>query len=169
MEVEQSSAVARKNKKRKLDDDPSYQDLRDEILRAGEHADLLSRKQLLMCDPMLYDEYHKRISMIPNISGEKLQLIRKQRRLISNKEYARKSRGIKKKETADLKALLKRTLEENERLVWKIEQLEANLRFCHNGTPQNEHLCLTTNEVISESPRLDPVVSPQQEYLCIIH
>jgi len=89
---------------------------------------LLSRDDLLRFTSKEFEEYVQNIVKETPLSTEELKKVKKQRRLIKNREYAQTSRNKKKEHVGQMETKLEQLSNENAELKVRVETLDTQVK-----------------------------------------
>lgn len=93
----------------------------------GDTAVSLSRDQLLALSSKDLEEYIETVSKQRSLSAEELRELRRQRRIIKNREYAQQSRKKKKNQYEELEGTIDQLTQENEELRRENQELRNQI------------------------------------------
>ena len=136
------------SKKRKRGDEGKISSKNDPFtVQNAQRPIFLDRQQLLQYSSKDFDEYKKKLLQTYTLSVEEKETLKKQRRVIKNREYSQNSRQKKKQRVEELEIRIAQIEEENQKLRRENNSLKSKLLNIVSSYRQSKQIGNTTVKI----------------------
>eukprot|EP01129_Flabellula_baltica_P003376 TRINITY_DN1314_c0_g1_i1.p1 TRINITY_DN1314_c0_g1~~TRINITY_DN1314_c0_g1_i1.p1 ORF type:complete len:423 (-),score=103.62 TRINITY_DN1314_c0_g1_i1:105-1373(-) len=111
----------------------------------------LSREQLLKVTSEEFEEFVNRLNFGRELSKTEEKEIKRQRRLIKNREYAQEARKKKKQYVNEMEGRVNELTDENDQLKARVEELEMEVGMLRNKISEYEKIHDTSSTTSEDS------------------